>query len=266
MSVWETKFPPLRIYRPNKKQPQGFTGWYNYIVMKKPIILIIIGVILAFAGWYIEHRFLPNLENGNSNRVSETPANSAAPNQDTNQGNAPVTQSPAPTVTNGIAAPISDPASRITKKIFGTHVTPQNSPVKPERFSGYHTGLDFETTAEEKDSDVAIYAMCEGKLLTKGYASGYGGYAVQSCIIESKSVTVIYGHLRLSSIKPAVGAYIKPAEELAVLGTGNSPETDGERKHLHLGIHIGSAPSLLGYVKTQDLLSGWIDPEPVLNL
>ncbi len=234
--------------------------------MKKPIILIIIGVILALAGWYIEHRFLPNLENGNSNQsVSTTNDNNAAANKETNHDQ-PTAQSPAPTVTNGIAAPISEPESRITKKLFGTYVTPQNSPVKPERFSGYHTGLDFETTAEEKDSDVTIYAMCEGKLLAKGYASGYGGYAVQSCIIQGKTVAVIYGHLRLPSIKPAAGAYIKPAQELAVLGTGNSTETDGERKHLHLGIHIGSAPSLLGYVKSQDLLAGWIDPKTVLGL
>lgn len=232
--------------------------------MKKPIIFIIIGVILAFAGWYIEHRYLPNLEDSNSNQVSKAPTDSSAPNENASQE--PAAQSPVPTVTNGIAAPISEPASRITKKLFGTYVTPQNSPVKPERFSGYHTGLDFETTAEEKDKDVTIYAMCEGKLLTKGYASGYGGYAVQSCIIQGKTVAVIYGHLRLSAIKPVVGAYIKPAQELAVLGTGNSTETDGERKHLHLGIHIGSAPSLLGYVKSHDLLSGWIDPKAVLNL
>ena len=33
---------------------------------------------------------------------------------------------------------------RITKKPFGIFITTQNSPVQPERFSGYHTGVDVE--------------------------------------------------------------------------------------------------------------------------
>src|SRR5947209_4518700 len=34
--------------------------------------------------------------------------------------------------------------SRVTKKPFGIYVNPANSPVQPERFSGYHTGADAE--------------------------------------------------------------------------------------------------------------------------
>src|SRR5579859_5107314 len=73
-----------------------------------------------------------------------------------------------------IYPPISDARSRITKKPFGIYITPQNSPVQPERFHGYHTGTDFETFPAEQNVDVPIYAACAGKLLRKDYESGYG--------------------------------------------------------------------------------------------
>jgi hypothetical protein len=46
---------------------------------------------------------------------------------------------------------------------------------------------------------------------------------------------------------------------LAVLGTGFSTETDGERKHLHLGIHKGTAINILGYVQNSSELNNWVD-------
>jgi murein DD-endopeptidase MepM/ murein hydrolase activator NlpD len=137
--------------------------------------------------------------------------------------------------------------------------------VQPEKFTGYHTGIDFETTPAEANIDVPIFAACAGKLLLKEYAAGYGGVAVQSCKLGGADVTVIYGHLRLSSIIPSVGFALKPGDKIAVLGTGYSAETDGERKHLHFGIHIGTAINILGYVQKQSDLSGWLDPEKYLN-
>lgn len=166
----------------------------------------------------------------------------------------------------GVVAPISNAKARITKILFGTYVTPQNSPIQPERFTGYHTGLDFETFSGEQTTDVPINVICTGKLLVKGYASGYGGYAVQACTIFSQAVTVIYGHLRESSIQPAVGQELMAGDHLALLGTGYSTETDGERKHLHLGIHLGTAVNILGYVPDKNQLSGWLDPQKVLGL
>lgn len=165
-----------------------------------------------------------------------------------------------------IVAPISQAAARMTKKFFGTYVTPKNSPVSPERFTGYHTGLDFETFANEKDSAIAINTICAGKLLRKGYASGYGGYAVQACTINGQAATIVYGHLRQASIKPAVGDELQAGAALALLGTGYSAETDGERKHLHLSIHIGSAVNIKGYVQNKAELNGWLDPQSVLGL
>ncbi|PIS40806.1 MAG: hypothetical protein COT26_01390 [Candidatus Kerfeldbacteria bacterium CG08_land_8_20_14_0_20_43_14] len=63
--------------------------------------------------------------------------------------------------------PISNALSRITKKPFGIYITPQNSPVQPERFTGYHTGVDFETLPSEANINVPIYAAANGEVLVK---------------------------------------------------------------------------------------------------
>lgn len=154
---------------------------------------------------------------------------------------------------------------RVTKKPFGIYITPKNSPVQPEKFTGYHTGIDFETTTAEANIDVSVVAFCDGKLLEKKYATGYGGVAVQSCVLNNQSVTIIYGHLKLASITPTVGQTLKKGDLLGVLGKGYSTETDGERKHLHFGIHIGSAINILGYVQKQSDLSSWLDPIQFIN-
>ncbi len=161
--------------------------------------------------------------------------------------------------------PISGGLSRVTKKPFGLYVSPGHSPVSPERFTGYHTGIDFETTPQEQNTDVGVYAACSGKLLLKKYASGYGGVAVQACKLDGQDVTIIYGHLRLSSIAPNVGDVLSPGQQIAVLGTGYSSETDGERKHLHFGVHKTAAINILGYVQKQSELSGWLDPAQYLK-
>ena len=160
--------------------------------------------------------------------------------------------------------PLSDARSRVTKKTFGIRVDPKHSPVSPERFTGYHTGVDFETTPAEQDADVPIYAICSGKLLVKEYGSGYGGVASEGCTLDNAPVTVVYGHLRLSSITAKAGAALEAGETIGVLGKGYSAETDGERKHLHLGIHKGAAVNLHGYVATEAELSAWIDPLTVI--
>jgi hypothetical protein len=158
-----------------------------------------------------------------------------------------------------LAEPISDALSRVVKKPFGIYVTPANSPVSPEKFTGYHTGVDFETSSYEKDADVAISAICDGKLLLAKFGRGYGGMAVESCDLEGSPITVVYGHIRLSSVSVKVGETMLRGVPFAVLGTGYSSETDGERKHLHLGIHIGSTIDTRGYVANESLLSDWVN-------
>jgi len=175
------------------------------------------------------------------------------------------TTPPAEVQTTTLSHPLSNALERVTKKPFGVYITKQNSPVQPERFSGYHTGVDFETTPDEQKTDVAVYAVCEGKLAMKKQATGYGGVAVQSCMLDGKAVTIVYGHVRLASILQNVGETLKAGQTFAVLGNGYSTETDGERKHLHLGIHAGFSVSILGYVQSKSVLSQWLDVRDYLK-
>jgi hypothetical protein len=182
--------------------------------------------------------------------------NSVQPASTSTVQNQPVAANP----TALLGLPLDRALDRVTKKPFGIYVSPGHSPVSPEKFSGYHTGADFEILPGEENIDVSVSIVCAGKLLLKKYASGYGGVAVQSCKLEGQDVTIIYGHLRLSSITPIIGDQLKTGDHLGVLGKGYSVETDGERKHLHLGIHKGTAISILGYVQNSTDLSNWLDP------
>lgn len=158
-----------------------------------------------------------------------------------------------------LALPLSSALERVTKKPFGLYVTPKDSPVNPEKFTGYHTGVDFEILPGEENKDVAIAAVCSGALLIKKSATGYGGLAVESCKLDNQAVTIIYGHLKLSSITLKVGQTVAAGEKIGILGQGYSNETSGERKHLHLGIHKSATINLLGYVPDKKLLSGWLN-------
>jgi murein DD-endopeptidase MepM/ murein hydrolase activator NlpD len=221
--------------------------------MKKlllPLIAIVAAVVLLIVGQHLK---------GTSKPTIPSPAPSAT-------NTPPQANLPATTAAAQLTLPLDRAAERMTKKFYGTYVTPKNSPVSPERFTGYHTGQDFETFPEEKDTDVSVHAVCTGPLLLKKWVSGYGGTAVQKCTVNNQTVTVLYGHLRLSSITPKVGTQIKANDIIGLLGTGYSTETDGERKHLHLGIHIGSSINLKGYVQTKSALAGWLDPKPLLGL
>ncbi|MDD5489906.1 MAG: M23 family metallopeptidase [Candidatus Moranbacteria bacterium] len=157
-------------------------------------------------------------------------------------------------------SPLDRAGERVTKKPFGIFVTPQNSPVQPEHFRGYHTGTDFEIFPEESNADVSVRAICDGKIAVKKTATGYGGVLVESCELDGQPITVIYGHLKLSSITNKVGDALAKGEEIGILGKAYSAETSGERKHLHLGVHKGTTVNILGYVQNQSELSGWIDP------
>jgi len=223
----------------------------------KIFFLIFVSIIvLATIIFFLVNHTSPNTSAISSNQTS-------APNQIPSNKNisAPITASTThPALTQPIFnEPIGNALSRVTKKPFGIYVSPNNSPVSPEKFTGYHTGVDFETSPDETNIDVPIYAICDGSLALKEYASGYGGVAVESCKLNGQDITVIYGHLKLSSININVGNQLSAGQQIGILGKGYSTETDGERKHLHLGIHKGTAINILGYVQNQAELENWID-------
>lgn len=220
--------------------------------MKKPYFSIIV-VLLAGAVYLLYRGANTPSQNQASSIQTSRPATNAA---NLNSQNQPLTN----TASDSFQPPLTRSGDRVTKKPFGIFITPPTSPIQPERFRGYHTGADFETFPEELNADVIARAVCDGTLTVRETASGYGGLAVQSCRLNGEPITVIYGHLRLSSIKQRVGDNVNRGDVLGVLGNNNSFETGGERKHLHLGIHKGTEINIKGYVTTQPELSGWIDP------
>lgn len=163
------------------------------------------------------------------------------------------------------SSPISNAKNRITKKPFGIKISPTTSPVSPEKFFGYHTGVDFEILTNEENSEIPVYVICDGNILLKKSASGYGGVLVQECEIDNEPVTVIYGHLKLSSITAKVGDKLSSGKQIGILGKGFSSETDGERKHLHLSIHKGTSINILGYTQKHEDLNNWLNIADYLN-
>lgn len=159
-----------------------------------------------------------------------------------------------------VAAPIEMAGERVSKKPFGIHVTPASSPVFPEHFHGYHTGTDFEIFSGEEDMPVQVSALCGGKIIVKQFISGYGGVFATSCLLDDQEVTVLYGHLALSSIAARVGEFVEVGDFIGILGAGKSRDTDGERKHLHVSIHRGTTLDVRGYVADKKSLAAWIDP------
>ncbi len=153
--------------------------------------------------------------------------------------------------------PVTNFKERVTKKPFGIYITPQNSPIQPERFTGYHTGADAEY--QDVTTDVPVYAAADGTIKLARTASGYGGVMIEEIQLNGSTHSVLYGHIRPSSL-PKIGQIVTRGEQIGLLGTGYSQETDGERRHLHFAVLADNRMDLLGYVQTKTELSGWIDP------
>lgn len=216
--------------------------------MNRVLVVVILG-ILMFVG---VAAFLSARKQGNPSPVPSTSVFSMP--------------SISPQVSQGAAAaasvkefaePVADFKQRVTKKFFSTYVTPKNSPVQPEKFTGYHTGADAEYG--DIQGDVPVYAIADGTVLVARFASGYGGVIAIQHTINDQSVIAVYGHVNPNQL-PKVGAKVLKGQKIDILGKGFSHETDGERKHLHFGLVKGSAVNFLGYVPNKSQLAAWIDP------
>lgn len=197
-------------------------------------ILFLISIVSIFSAYFI----LQSQEAGRDNEASLIPEDKE----------------------NEFVSPLSQIDQRLILKNFGMYITPENSPVQPERFRGYHTGVDFEVFPEELLADVMVSAICSGQVQLKTRASGYGGLVVERCFLNNEPITVIYGHLNLESITAKQGETLIVGDKLGLLGQGQSEQTDGERKHLHLGIYKGEIINIKGYVSSETELENWIDP------
>jgi hypothetical protein len=161
-----------------------------------------------------------------------------------------------------VAEPLKDARLRATPLHFGMKVSPDpalNPITPPERFEGYHVGEDFEAGVHELNAEVSVFALCRGKILYSGFAEGYGGLVVQRCVLDTQDVTVIYGHLTIAGL-PKVGKTLSAGNKIGSLAPAHSHDSDGNRKHLHLGIHKGRAVVTLGYVQTEAELEQFLDP------
>ncbi|MFA6024349.1 MAG: M23 family metallopeptidase [Candidatus Gracilibacteria bacterium] len=154
--------------------------------------------------------------------------------------------------------PIENFETGITLKSFGTYITPENSPVQPERFSGYHTGVDIE--AGDLTGEVPVFSIADGKVVLARTVSGYGGVVVAQYWFDGAPVLALYGHLDMGSVTVSVGDALLLGQGLGVLGEGYTNETDGERKHLHFALIPGETVQLAGYVQSESALSAWLDP------
>ncbi len=165
---------------------------------------------------------------------------------------------PIANLTNNLVEPVDEFKERITKKSFGIFITPETSPVQPDRFTGYHAGVDVEY--DDVADDVPVRAIADGTILVRAHASGYGGVVVIRHIISEVSIIALYGHLDPASFLPSSITEIKAGERIGILGEGYSEETDGARKHLHFSIYTGEKMDFRGYVLTGEELSSWLNP------
>jgi len=200
------------------------------------------------------------------NRKTYQPVSSMNNQNDIGQPKKPMDNPAASVSPKEINIPLAHSEQRVTKKPFGIFITPQNSPVSPERFRGYHTGIDFEIFPEELSQNVQVKAICDGKILGTRWVSGYGGVLWQNCQIGNQPVVALYGHLDLASVQVKTGDQIKTDQAMVLLGADKSQDTDGERKHLHLGIIKGSNVNFTGYVQNQTQLSDWLDTGQFLGI
>jgi hypothetical protein len=220
-----------------------------FFVIMGFLLLIVLGII--FKAYHDK----PPLSSGNS----PVQTNNNAPIQTAPPSSLNETTPQNISQTSNFGAPLERANERINKKPFGIFITPQNSPVQLERFQGYHTGTDLEIFPDELNQDVSVKAVCSGKIRSKSWVSGYGGVLIQDCSYNSQPITIIYGHLNLASIVKNAGNGFDIGEKIGILGNNKSQQTDGERKHLQLGIHKGNSISFLGYVQNKSQLSDWIN-------
>ncbi|MFH1427350.1 MAG: M23 family metallopeptidase [Patescibacteria group bacterium] len=158
---------------------------------------------------------------------------------------------------NILKAPIAEFKERVNLKPFGIYITPETSPVQPEKFTGYHTGVDVEYT--DTSAEVPVYAAASGAIVLSRFVSGYGGTLVIKIKLEDKDALALYGHLNPDQLLP-INSEVKAGEMIGILGEGYTEETDFERKHLHFGLIKGSEVNLIGYVNKEEELTSWYNP------
>ncbi len=134
------------------------------------------------------------------------------------------------------------------------------------RFYGYHTGVDLDTSSSEKNQKSPVFSIYSGTITHIGDLSGYGGVILEK--LDGENATALYGHVKISNLPVKVGDHITSDKPfiLTYLGDEFSSETSGERKHLHFGIHKGSDLYFHGHERDLTTLnSQWYNPNDFLK-
>lgn len=158
---------------------------------------------------------------------------------------------------------------RIQVKDFGTFVDDKFYQGKEglfpyNRFYGYHAGVDLEILGDKEDKKIPVYAVASGKIIYIGSLSGYGGVILQK--LDGESLTVLYGHVKITNLPYRLNDRLEGGTLLTYLGDAFSNETSKERKHLHFGIYKGTGLYFHGHeAGIRDLESHWIDPTKFLE-
>ena len=241
----------------------------HYISLTTRRSIVGIGVILILAGAVLSSMFITrDVSHEQSADNPPTPPTTVvpAPNvpDSVPQRDEVVHTPPSEELQDDFVWPMDRADARITKKPFGIAIDPRTSPVQPERFSGYHTGTDFEVFPEEAGHPVAVHAVCDGVVRSVQRVRGYGSVVVQACHHDGAPITVLYGHVTLRETTVAVGDTLTAGEAFTVLGAAGSTDTDGERQHLHLGIHKTDTLVFAGYVPRAEQLVLWVDFEEIM--
>lgn len=162
----------------------------------------------------------------------------------------PILQNPPEMDEPDVVFPVEGFMEGRTFKAFGEYIQ--------DRFNGYHVGDDVEHVATAWD--VPVQAIADGEVAFVSRVSGYGGVIVLKHELEGKTISSLYGHIDLGSTTLKTGDKVRKHEKIAVLGEGETAETDGERKHLHFALWEGGEVKLPGYVQTEVEVDGWINP------
>lgn len=230
------------------------------VLMFVIVIFITVGYLINLHKPFSENQITSNLANtrqlsdNNTRSSTDNQANQSDESNGTSMGNQ-----------NDIIRyfyPISNYNNRINLRGYGKLVKLNDrEPLAcGVAFSGYHTGDDLEAAENEINQEMPVFAIARGKIVKAEFVKGYGGLIVIESMINDETITVYYGHIKLSSTDFKAGGQVKAGQRIAVLGDACSSETDGERKHLHFAIHQGREIDLYGYVNREADLKNWLNP------
>ena len=153
-------------------------------------------------------------------------------------------------VSQTVTLPIDEYEQRRSFKGFGEYID--------DRFIGYHVADDIEYT--DVQGDVPVYAIADGEVVYINWVSGYGGLLIVRHIVDDVAYRALYGHIDPNSVALSVGDQVTMGQQVALLGDESPQETDGERKHLHFGLHQGDEHRVQGYEATTAGVATWINP------